>query len=180
MNPPTPPAVVQNVAPVPLSRPPSTLPALQGIDKTFALTALAANRAEILMARLALQRSNVNEVRGFAQKMLAEHGALAESMGAALRRAAGSAEPRELSGPDALTYRRLQVVPDADFAQQYLIAQVGAHLATSSAFQTEADDGADPQLKALARRWLPTIQAHLQLALFLTGSIGGASPFKQH
>jgi hypothetical protein len=32
----------------------------------------------------------------------------------------------------------------------------------------------------LALRWLPTIEAHLQLAVALTQHIGGASPFKQH
>jgi predicted outer membrane protein len=58
--------------------------------------------------------------------------------------------------------------------------QIGGHLAALTAFQTEADNGTDPQLKALARKWLPSIQAHFELAVDLTQHVGGASSFKSH
>ena len=47
------------------------------------------------------------------------------------------------------------------------------------AFQTEAENGTNAQLKELARKWMPTIQAHLQLAVDTAKHVGGASPFKQ-
>ncbi|MGI0133874.1 MAG: DUF4142 domain-containing protein, partial [Candidatus Micrarchaeaceae archaeon] len=64
--------------------------------------------------------------------------------------------------------------------QAYMLQQIGDHLATMTAFQTEAENGSDPQLKALVRKWLPTIKAHLELAVDTEQHIGGASPFKSH
>jgi len=161
--------------------PPPPEPALGGIDRTFALVALESNHAEIVMAQLALQRSSVDEVRGFAQKMIAEHTALGNALQPGLLRALGaSSPPRQLSPSDTLTYRHLQSVSETDFDQEYMQAQIAGHLATLAAFQTEAENGTDARLKALARHWAPTIQSHLQLAVSLTNHVGGASPFKSH
>jgi predicted outer membrane protein len=48
----------------------------------------------------------------------------------------------------------------------------------STSTRCKADDGTDPQLKELARTWLPTIQAHLELAVFLARHVGGSSPLR--
>lgn len=56
-----------------------------------------------------------------------------------------------------------------------MMSQIGGHLAMLTAFQTEADNGTDVELKQLVRKWMPTIQAHLQLAGDTAKHIGGAS-----
>ncbi len=171
----------ENRAPVPVVPAPMKDPTYAGVDRTFALAAMQGNDAELDMARLALQRGSANEVKMYAGKMISEHGALMAEMMPALRRTLGAqAPPQRLAAPDALAYRHLQSVGPVDFDQAYAMQQIGDHLATMTAFQTEADNGTDPQLKALARKWLPSIQSHLELAIDLTNHIGGSSPFKQH
>lgn len=171
--------VHENRAPVQASPAAARQPSRE-VDRIFALAAIQGNDAELDMAQLALRRGGANEVKSYAGKMIAEHGGMMEEMLPALRRVLGGSPPQRLAPPDALAYRRLQNLAPADFDQAYAMQQIGDHLATLAAFQTEAEDGADPQLVALVRKWTPTIQAHLELAVDLTRHIGGSSPFKQH
>jgi len=171
----------ENRAPVPVQPPPASEPAEPGVDKLFAVAAMQGNAAEIDMANLAMRRGTANEVKMFAGMMLADHGGMMREMLPALRRVLGAAAPpQRLAPPDALAMRHLEAVPAVDFDQSYVMQQIGDHLATLAAFQTEADNGSDPQLKALARTWLPTIQSHLELAVDVTKHVGGSSPFKSH
>lgn len=173
--------MTQNRAPVPAQPAPMTYPESASIDHTFALAAIQGNNAEIDMAQLALKRGTANEVKGYAGKMIAEHGGLMKEMEPVLRSVLGAAPPPErLAAPDMLAMRHLESVSPADFDQAYVMQQVGNHLATLTAFHTVAENGTNPQLKALARKWTPTIQAHLELAVDLTEHIGGASPLKSH
>ena len=170
----------QNRAPV-QANPAPGMPMLpsSAVDRTFALAAMQGNAAELDMAQLALQRSGVDEVKGYAQKMLDEHMRLMSDMAPLLRRALGApAPPQRLTAPDALAFRHLRTVGPEGFDQAYAMQQIGDHLATMTAFQTEAEDGTDPALKAMAKKWLPTIQAHLELAVQMTRHVDVASPFK--
>jgi len=172
MIPPAPAAIVaqstyQNVAPVRNPPAPAT-PTLAGLDRTFALAALQANHAEIATAQFALERSSVAEVRGSAEKMISEHTALGSAMQPAILHALGtSSPPQQLSAGDTLTYRHLQTVPEADFDQEYLQAQIAGHLAALADFRAEADNGTDARVKALAQHWLPTIQSHIVMCALM-------------
>ncbi len=171
--------MTQNRAPVPAQPAPMTYPESAIVDRTFALAAMQGNNAEIDMAQLALKRGTANEVKGYAGKMIAEHGGLMKEMEPVLRTALGApAPPERLAAPDMLAMRHLESVSPVDFDQAYVMQQIGDHLATLTAFHTVAENGTNPQLKALARKWTPTIQAHLELAVDLTQHIGGSSPFK--
>ncbi len=171
----------ENRAPVPVQPAPAHEPALAGVDRTFALAAMQGNDAELDMAHLALRRGAANEVKAFAGTMIADHGGMMQEMMPALRRVLGTnGPPQRLAAADLLAYRHLEVVAPVDFDQVYAMQQIGDHLASLTAFQTEADNGTDPQLKALARKWLPSIQSHLERAVDLTQHIGGSSPFKSH
>jgi len=170
----------QNRAPVQAQPAPAHEPAVPGVDRLFATAAFHGTNAEIDMARLALRRGTANEVKQFAGKMIAEHTAMMEEMMPALRRVMPAMPPQRLAAPDALAMRHLEGASPADFDQGYILQQIGGHLATLAAFQAEADNGTDAQLKSLARKWLPSIQAHLELAVDITKHIGGSSPFKSH
>ena len=173
--------VRQNRAPVQASPAPVHEPASASVDRLFALAAMQGNNAELDMAQLALRRASANEIKSYAGKMIAEHEGMMQEMMPALRRVLrANAPPQRLAAPDALAYRHLEAVPPVDFDQAYAMQQIGDHLATLTAFQTEADNGTDPQLKQVVRKWLPTIQAHLELAVDLTRHIGGSSPFKSN
>jgi putative membrane protein len=152
-------------------------PARGGVDATFALLAHQADDAEIDMGRLALRRSNADEARMFAQTMIDEHGTLERQLDGLTRAAAGTPRTDDI---DRLAMLRLGAIPVTDFDQQYLMQQVGDHLAAISIYSTEAELGHDPQLREFAGRTLPMLRAHLQLAVDAVRHIGGSSPFKQH
>jgi len=147
------------------------------VDATFLLLARQANDAEIDMAQLALRRSGADEARMFAQNMVADHTQLA----AQLRALAPDAHDAPREGDAArLAMLRLGEIPAADFDQQYLLQQIGDHLAAISLYSTEADEGRSSQLRAFAGHTLGMLQAHLQQAVDDEGHIGGSSPSKQH
>lgn len=147
------------------------------VDALFPVLAAQGGNGEIALGRLALARGNALEVRGFAQKMIDEH----TEMAADLARVAPGPPPREpLNAPDRLALERLRSLPAADFDRQYVVQQIGDHLATIGIFETEARLGRDAALRAFAERSLPTLRAHLQLAVVETKRIGGDTPFYQH
>ena len=170
--------LTENRAPIRVIPPPGkmTAPSPQ-VDRWFANVARKSGDAEIEMAKLALRRGHTDEVKAYARQMISEHLGLSRALAPELRRYPDPA-PKTLAPGDALTYYRLEHVPDVDFDQTYVLAQVAGHLATLGAFQTEADDGADARLKNVVAEWMPTIQSHLQLAIDITKHIGGDSPLK--
>lgn len=171
--------VTDNRAPVKVNPAPQEQPKNPAVDKLFAQVALEGGTAEIRMAELALQRSNAGEVKGFAQKMIVEHKGMAEELGPVAQKVLGSA-PGDLAPHDKLVYEHLKGVSQVDFDQQYALSQVAGHLVMLAVFHTEADSGTDQELVQLARKWAPSIQSHLELAVDLTKHVGGSSPFKSN
>ncbi len=169
---------IQNRAPVPANPGPTKYATPPGIDHTFAIAASQGNNAEMDMANLALKQAHAGEAVSFARTMIEEHEAMAKQFQPATSRLLPAGPPERLAPADMLAFEHLQTVSAVDFDQEYLIGQVGGHLATLTVFQTEADNGTDPELKELARKWLPTIKSHLELAVDMTKHIGGSSPFK--
>ena len=169
----------QNRAPVPAQPAPLQQSSSPDVDRLFTIAATQGNNAELDMAELTLKRGSADEVKAYAQKMIAEHKGLMDEMTPALQRVLGNSPTERLAPSDQLAMRHLEAVKPVDFDQLYVMTQISGHLATLTAFQTEADNGTDAQLKELARKWMPTIQAHLQLAVDLAKHVGGASPFKQ-
>jgi len=148
-----------------------------GVDATFALLAHQADDAEIEMARLALRRSDADEARMFAQNMIDEHGKLERQLDGLARAPAGAPRTNDI---DRLAMLRLGALPAADFDQQYLMQQVGDHLAAISVYSSEAEQGHDLRLREFAARTVPMLRAHLQQAVDAVRHVGGSSPFKQH
>jgi putative membrane protein len=169
---------IQNRDPVPANPAPTKYAASPDTDHLFAIAATEGNNAEVDLAQLALQHGHAAEVLSFANKMIYEHEALMKQFQPVISRLLPAGVPERLSTADTLASRHLASVPAVNFDQEYLTGQIAAHLMTLTAFQAEADNGVDPELKELARKWLPTIKSHLELAVDLTKHIGGSSPFK--
>ena len=171
--------LTENRAPVPVAPPPGApmAPAMR-VDRLFATAANDSSNAEIAFAKLALARSHTDEVKSYARSMISEHEGLMAALLPRLTSVMGKTPPHELSAPDALTYYRLQHVPDVAFDQTYVLTQVAGHLVTLGAFQTESEDGADAALKKTVKQWTPTIQSHLELAVDITRHVGGENPLK--
>ncbi len=131
MVPPQQDPLTENRAPVRVNPPPNASGAPSPrVDRLFATAANDSSNAELVFAQLALQRGHTDEVKSYARKMISEHTGLMHALEPRLRRVMGKSPPRELVGPDALTYYRLQHIADVDFDQTYILTQVTGHLAT--------------------------------------------------
>jgi len=169
----------ENRAPVPAPAAAMKQSESADVDHAFALAFIQGSNAELDLAGLAAQRATANEVKGYAAKMSAEHKGMCDEMMPVLHRVVSTPPAQRLAPGDELGLKHLESVKPVDFDQEYIMSQIGAHLAMLTAFKTEADNGTDAQLKELVRRWTPTIQAHLELAVDIAKHVGGSSPFKQ-
>ena len=169
----------ENRAPVPAAPAPLQQTESADVDRMFAIAFIQGGNAEMEFANVASQRATANEVKGYAAKMMAEHKGMAEEMMPILQRILTTQPATRLAPCDELALKHLQAVKPVDFDQQYVMTQIGGHLAMLTVFRTEADNGTDAQLKELVRKWTPTIQAHLELAVDVVKHVGGSSPFKQ-
>ena len=169
----------ENRAPVPA--PPASIqqPESADVDRAFAVAFIQGSNAEMDLASLVAQRATANEVKGYGAKMLAEHKGMSDEIMPVLQRVLSAAPAQRLAPADELAFKHLQAVKPVDFDQQYIVSQIGGHLTMLTAFQAEAENGSDAQVKELVRKWTPTIQAHPELAVDIAKHVGGSSPFKQ-
>lgn len=133
----------------------------------FARLAASSNALEIDSSNLALERSQNEEVRAFAQKMIDDHTAAGEKMKAAAQEA-GVEVVAEMNEADQ---QALQALQDAtDFDQAYLDLQAKAHDEAVGLFETFSTGGQESALKDFAAETLPTLQDHQAQVRSLTGA----------
>ncbi|WP_457282026.1 DUF4142 domain-containing protein [Polaromonas sp. P5_D5] len=123
-----------------------------------------ANIAEIESGKMALEKSQNAEIKKFAQQMIDDHNsALAEVQ--ALARAKGATLP---DGPGVMAKTKATAMKalsgnlfDTEYAKR---AGVGDHEATIKLLNKIQKDAKDADLKALAGKMLPKVEAHLEMA----------------
>jgi|LNFM01.1.fsa_nt_gb putative membrane protein len=128
--------------------------------QAFAERAASSNLFEIESSQLALERARSEEVRAFAEKMIAEHTAAGEQM-----RAAATEEgltPVETLMPDHLAQlNNLTTSDPADFDAAYVGAQLAAHTEAVQLFQGYSTQGPGGALRTFATETLPKLEEHL-------------------
>ncbi|AKM28896.1 hypothetical protein AB870_00240 [Pandoraea faecigallinarum] len=133
-----------------------------GIDVEFVDKAQKAGKSEVQASQLAVQRSSHPAVKRFAQQMVTDHSKANE----ALRQLAakkGVSVPNDTGvNPDI---EALKGKKGREFDVAYMnLAGPEAHEQAVTLFQTEAQKGQDPDLKAFAQKTLPTLRHHLSEA----------------
>jgi putative membrane protein len=76
----------------------------------------------------------------------------------------GLSLPTEMDAEQKAELDRLSQLSGAAFDRAYMELMVSDHEKDVSEFETEANSGADPQLKTFAATTLPTLKIHLKLA----------------
>lgn len=135
----------------------------------FVITAGQAGMAEVALAKMALAKSQNEDVRQFAQMMIADH----TKAGAELKAMAARKNydfPAELSAAQKTNAAMTRLSGPA-FDKAYIQTAITDHQAAVSLFETEAKSGADVDVKAWAAATLPTINAHLQKAQALEAGV---------
>lgn len=138
----------------------------------FVHKASASDQAEMQSSQLALQRAQDPAVKMFARWMITDH----TMSTAQLKTIAQSANLQMSTAPDAQQQQmlhQLQAANGAQFDQQYVAGQVQAHQQAVQLFQQVAQSAGDDPFRTFAQMMLPAMQAHLQAAQDLQGTLGG-------
>jgi putative membrane protein len=129
---------------------------------TFVDTASAKGLAEIQTSQLAMDKSQSEDVKSFAQMMITDHTDANQKLAAIAAnlnlKTASEAEMMDKAKKMILQYR------DGSFDKAYTTNQVKAHEQTIQLFQDEIKTSQTPELTAFAKDTLPKLQDHLKMA----------------
>jgi putative membrane protein len=132
------------------------------MDKMFVRKALQGGMAEVQLGQLTLQKSNNDQVKQFAQKMIDDHTKLGEQMKPVAQQL-GVPIPDSPSKKDKATMAKLQALSGSAYDQAYIKDMIKDHKQDLSEFQTEASSGQDQTVKEAASQGSKVIAQHLQL-----------------
>jgi putative membrane protein len=133
----------------------------QAADKAFVKKALEGSLAEVEMGKLALQKSNDDQVKQFAQRMVDDHTKMGDQMKPVAEQM-GVKVPDGPSKGQMKTMDKMKGLSGDAFDQAYIKDMVKDHKKDDSEFKTEAQSTQNPQLKQLVSEGAQTIESHLQ------------------
>lgn len=144
-----------------MSQEPTTAPEIAA--GAFVTAAAQANMIELETSKLALAQTRSEDVKQFAQQIIADHTAAA----AKLKDAAAQAKlplPTGFGPTDEDKLKELKAAKPDAFDSAYLRMQVGVHERAVTLFRNYASNGTDATLRAFAADSLPVLEAHLRHA----------------
>lgn len=148
--------------------------AVAGADPaSFVKDAAQANLTEMELAKLAMQKSSNDQVKQFAQKMLHDH-QQANSELESIAKAKGLSLPDKLDARHEAMVQQLGAKSGAQFDAAYAAAMAKGHSHAVALFKA-ATQNKDRDLAAFAKKTLPTLEDHKQLADNLHENIRTAS-----
>jgi putative membrane protein len=132
------------------------------MDKMFVHKALQGGMAEVQLGQLALQKSNNDDVKQFAQKMVDDHTQLGDQMKPVAQQM-NVKIPDSPSSKDKAVMAKLQGLNGDAFDKAYIQDMVKDHKMDQKEFKQEASSTTDAQLKQLVSHGEDVITQHLQM-----------------
>ena len=117
---------------------------------------------EVALGKLALAKSQDPAVQKFAQRMITDHGK-ANSELATLAKSKGIDAPKKLDAPHAAMVESLESKNGAAFDEAYSQHMNMDHSKAIDLFESQAN-GEDAELAGFARKTLPTLKEHKEMA----------------
>jgi putative membrane protein len=137
---------------------------------SFMMNAAASGMAEVMLGNLALQKSQNEQVKSFAQQMVTDHTAANEEL-KALAASKNVALPTTPEAKHTSALNKLNGLSGTEFDKAFMKQMVKDHEAAVKLFSREAEKGDDADTKAFAAKTLPTLQNHLQMARTMNDSM---------
>jgi putative membrane protein len=129
--------------------------ALSDKDKSFMKEAAKGGMMEVDMGKIAQQKGKSADVKKFGSTMVADHTkANNELMGIAKKKGVDLSKEKG----------KMMKLNDATFDKEYINAMVKDHEEDLAAFQGEAKNGSDADVKAFASKTSAVIKKHLDMA----------------
>ncbi|HEY6161346.1 MAG TPA: DUF4142 domain-containing protein [Bacteroidia bacterium] len=132
-------------------------------DADFVVMACDANMLEIQLGELAKKTAMTEDVKKLAEHMIADH-TKANNELKDLASKKNISVPSILSDKSQKKYDDLVKKTGIDFDKAYSDQMVSDHKDVIDAFQKEADQGKDADVKSWASGKLPALQEHLQMS----------------
>jgi putative membrane protein len=136
---------------------------LDDADRQFIEEAAHAGMAGVELGGLATERASATQVRVFADTVVRERSESNAEL-AAMARAKGVLLPDSTERLHRHDGDRLARLSGAEFDKAYMKHATADHRKTLSLFERAADTAKDSELRAFARRTIPTLQTHLAAA----------------
>jgi putative membrane protein len=150
--------------PLPQDRRGPPLTALSAQDRSFIRTAMEAGHTEVILGKLAQEKSSNEEIRKFGARMVKDHSKAGEELKAIAARlgykppASREAKKKE----DVITM--LKDLSGDEFNLAYSKTMVKAHQDAVSLFREHAKEDGAPELRQFAQKTLPVLREHLKMA----------------
>jgi putative membrane protein len=141
-------------------------------DSHFVDHAYTVGQNELLLARLALQRSRNEDVRKFAAKMIEDHGKCGNNLIILVSEQRIAVPDRPLPEQEK-DLRRLHEPGLADFDRVYIEHAVKDHEQAVKLFERGSKELKNEKLKAFAEKNLATLKEHQKLAQDTLAKVGG-------
>jgi len=133
-------------------------------DQRFLENAIQGSYAEIEGSKLALEKTENQEVKHFAQMMIEDHGKMLEEA-QELARNKKLTPPTEPSVMQRTEVTGMKALTGGAFDAMYVNRiGVASHEATVEMFEKASREAQDPDVKAMASKTLPKLQEHLKAA----------------
>jgi len=148
---------------------------LSADDQKFVKEAAVGGMYEVQAGQVAAQKATSAEVKQMAQHIVADHTQANEKL-MSLAQAKGIQDlPKELDAKHQKKLDHLKKLSGAQFDREYSQMMVSDHKEDIKAFEKEAKNGSDADLKQFASTTLPTLNQHLSMAQAGTHVARGAS-----
>lgn len=138
--------------------------------QTFVKMAAEDGLAEVEMAKVAMKKSSNNDVKQFAQKMEQDHQQANDQL-SSIAKSKGIEVPQKLDAKHEAMVKSMGAKSGKAFDQAYAQHMAKDHSKAVALFQG-ASQSSDSDLAAFAKKTLPTLEEHKQLADNLNSSVG--------
>jgi putative membrane protein len=147
-----------------MGSPGATAPTAQNFgDQAFVTKALEGGMAEVELGKLAADKSQSEDVKQFAQRMVNDHSQMGDKWFKPVAKEIGVSEPKGPSKKDKKLIEKLQGLSGQQFDTEYIQAMVKDHKEDLKDFQGEAQAAQDPNVKQIAEQGSKVVSQHLQM-----------------
>ena len=129
---------------------------LSATDRTFMMQAAKDGMKEVHMGQMAAQQGQSDEVKKLGRQIAADHQKANQQLMAIA--AKKGVKPDTRTTEHGMSKRDMQ-----NFDQAWIGMMINDHQKDIALFQRQAQQGADPELKAFAKKTLPVLQKHLKM-----------------
>lgn len=140
-------------------------------DWKFFKKAAQGGMAEVTLGQLAVDKAESEAVKNFGQRMVTDHGKASPEL-KDLATAENVTLPTEMDAEAKAVQKKLSTLSGPEFDKAYVEEMLKGHKKDISAFEKQAQQGKDPEVKNWAEKTLPTLREHYSLAQTTGSEVG--------